>query len=79
MSGELISSQRAYELGFVSILFDKVNFRKDVLTVANQIAGKPKSSLIEIRKLISNNYLREKGLLEERKSFYNLLNNENAK
>ena len=44
-----------------------------------KIAEKPKSSLIEIKKLISNNYLLEKGLQEERKSFYSLLNSENAK
>jgi enoyl-CoA hydratase/carnithine racemase len=79
MTGELISAQRAYELGIVSVLLDKVNFLEKIIKIANQIAEKPKSSLIEIKKLISNNYLLEKGLNEERKSFYNLLNSENAK
>jgi len=79
MTGELISGQRAYELGFVSVLLDKNNFSIEAIKVANKIAEKPKSSLIEIKKLISNNYLLEKGLHEERKSFYNLLNSENAK
>jgi len=79
MTGELISAQRAYELGIVSVLLDKVNFLEEIIKIANQIAEKPKSSLIEIKKLISNNYLLEKGLHEERKSFYNLLNSENAK
>ena len=79
MSGEIISGTRAYELGLVSVLLDKVNFLEEVIKIANQIAEKPKSSLIEIKKLISNNYLLEKGLHEERKSFYNLLNSENAK
>ena len=79
MSGEIISGTKAYELGLVSVLLDKVNFLEEVIKVAKQIAEKPKSSLIEIKKLISNNYLLEKGLHEERKSFYNLLNSENAK
>jgi enoyl-CoA hydratase len=79
MTGELVSGQRAYELGFVSVLLDKNNFSIEAIKVANKIADKPKSSLIEIKKLISNNYLLEKGLHEERKSFYNLLNSENAK
>ena len=79
MSGEIISGTKAYELGLVSVLLDKVNFLEEVIKIANQIAEKPKSSLIEIKKLISNNYLLEKGLQEERKSFYSLLNSENAK
>ena len=79
MSGEIISGTKAYELGLVSILLDKVNFFEEVLKVANQIAEKPKSSLIEIKKLISNNYLPEKGFDDERKSFYSLLNSENTK
>ena len=79
MSGEIISGTKAYELGLVSVLLDKVNFLEEVIKIANQIAEKPKSSLIEIKKLISNNYLLEKGLHEERKSFYNLLNSDNAK
>ena len=79
MSGEIISGTKAYELGLVSVLLDKVNFLEEVIKIANQIAEKPKSSLIEIKKLISNNYLLEKNLHEERKSFYNLLNSENAK
>ena len=79
MSGEIISGTKAYELGLVSILLDKADFLKEVVKVANQIAEKPKSSLIEIKKLISKNYLQEKGFDEERKSFYNLLNSENTK
>ena len=79
MSGEIISGEKAYELGLVSVLLNKINFLKEAIKVANQIAEKPKSSLIEIKKLISNNYLPEKGFDEERKSFYSLLNSDNAK
>ena len=38
-----------------------------------------KSSLIEIKKLISKNEFIENGLKEERESFYTLLDHENAK
>jgi len=79
MSGEIISGEKAYELGLVSVLLNKINFLKEAIKVANQIAEKPKSSLIEIKKLISNNYLPEKGFDEERKSFYSLLDSNNAK
>jgi len=79
MSGKIISGTKAYELGLVSILLDKANFHEEVLKASSQIADKPRSSLIEIKKLISNNYLPEKSLDEERKSFYRLLNSEDTK
>ena len=79
MSGEIISAERAYELGLVSFLLDKNNFSSEVIKVAKKIAEKPKSSLIETKKLINNNQLLEQGLKQERKSFYNLLDGENAK
>ena len=79
MTGELISGQRAYELGFVSFLLDKNNFSIESIKVANKIAQKPKSSLIEIKKLISNNFNIDNDLERERNSFYKLLNSENAK
>ena len=79
LSGEMISSQRAYELGFVSVLLEENNFLEEAKKVARKIAEKPKSSLIEIKKLISINLLLERGLEEERKSFYSLLDHENAK
>ena len=79
MTGELVSGQRAYELGFVSVLLDKNNFSIEAIKVTNKIAQKPKSSLIEIKKLISNNLNIEKDLQRERSSFYKLLDSENAK
>ena len=75
----MISGQRAYELGLVSILLEKDNFSIELIKVASKIAEKPKSSLIEIKKLISNDYLLEQGLKDEREAFYNILNSENAK
>ena len=79
MTGDVISGQRAYELGLVSTLLEKDDFSIQAISIANKITKKPKSSLIEIKKLISNNCLLEKDLQEERKSFYSLLNSENAK
>ena len=79
MSGEIITGQRAYELGLVSILLEKNNFSVDAINVAKKFAEKPKSSLIEIKKLISHNQALEQGLEKERESFYNLLDSKNAK
>ena len=79
MTGEIISGQRAYELGFVSILLEKDNFSMEAIKAANKIAEQPKSSLIEIKKLISNNLNIENNLKQERNIFYELLNSENAK
>ena len=79
MTGELISGQRAYELGFVSIVLEKNNFSSEAIKVASKIALKPKSSLIEIKKLISNNLNINNDLKQERNSFYKLLNSENAR
>jgi enoyl-CoA hydratase len=75
MSGEIITGQKAYELGLVSVLLEKNNFSLEAIKVAE----KPKSSLIEIKKLISHNQTLEQGLENERKSFYSLLDSENAK
>ena len=79
LTGEIITGQRAYELGLVSVLLEKNNFLEEAKKIVKKIAEKPKSSLIEIKKLISNNTLLEQGLEEERKSFYSLLDHQNAK
>ena len=79
MTGELISGQRAYELGLVSILLDKNNFSIEAIKIANEIAQKPRSSLIEIKKLISDNFNVNNNLERERNSFYKLLDSENGK
>jgi enoyl-CoA hydratase len=79
MTGEIISGQRVYELGLASVLLDKNNFSTEAIKVANKIAQKPKSSLIEIKKLISNNLNIDSDLKQERNSFYKLLNSKNAK
>ncbi len=79
MTGEIISAQRAYELGFVSILLDKDNFSTEAIKIVTKMAQKPKSSLVEIKKLISNNLNIDNDFELERNSFYKLLNSENAR
>jgi enoyl-CoA hydratase/carnithine racemase len=79
MTGELISGQRAYELGFVSVLLNKNSFSTEAINFVRKISQRPKSSLIEIKKLISNNLNIDNDLEKERNSFYKLLNSENAK
>jgi enoyl-CoA hydratase len=75
----MISGIRAYELGLVSILLEGNNFLEEAKEITKKIAEKPKSSLIEIKKLISISRPFEQGLDDERKSFYELLDHENAK
>ena len=79
MTGEIISGQRAYELGLVSVLLDKDNFSEEIIKFVKKIAQKPKSSLIEIKKLISNDLSISSDFEQERNSFYKLLDSENAK
>ena len=79
MTGETISGLRAYELGLVSILLDKDNFSTEAMKAANKIAEKSKSSLIEIKKLISKDLNLDASLEQERSCFYKLLDSENAK
>ena len=79
MSGEIITGQRAYELGLVSVLLEKNNFSLEAIKVAKKITKKPKSSLIEVKKLINQSQILEHGLEKERKSFYKLLDSKNGK
>ena len=48
------------------IVVDKNNFQEESKKSVTKIAEKPKSSLIEIKKLISRNELIETGSKEER-------------
>ena len=79
MTGEIISSQRAYELGIVSALIDEDKFEKNSEEIIKKISSKPRSSLVEIKKLISKDEVLHKNLIIERNVFYNLLDSENKK
>ena len=59
-------------------LREKKNFKEESIKILTNIASKPKSSLIEIKRLNQTEYLK-KGLKMERESFYKLLNSLNKK
>jgi enoyl-CoA hydratase len=77
MSGEMISSQQAYEMGIVSIIFDNEEFEKKSFEFAKKIAEKPKSNLIEIKRLINLDKNLQDGIKIERNSFYSFLDSKN--
>ena len=79
MSGEIISAQQAYELGIVSKIIPKLNFKEIAFQFAKKISEKPKYNLIEIKKLVNKDENFNKMIKEERKSFYKLLDSENKK
>ena len=51
MSGEIISSMQAYEFGMVSRVISKDKFKEESIKIAKKISEKPKSSLVEIKKI----------------------------
>tara|TARA_B100001093_G_C26626226_1_gene926862 strand:+ start:90 stop:854 length:765 start_codon:yes stop_codon:yes gene_type:complete len=79
MSGDIISSTRAYEMGIVSKIIPKNEFKENSIKFAKIISEKPLSSLLEIKKLIKLNKNLVQGIKDERKSFYKLLNSKNKK
>ena len=79
MSGEMITAAKAYELGIVSLIIESDNYQVDAIQFMKKIAAKPKSSLIEIKKLINLSNSLTQDLAEERKSFYKLLSSDNKK
>ena len=77
MSGDIISAQKGFELGFVSKVIEKKNFKSESDNILQNIASKPKSSLIEIKRLTKIDSSLKNNLFEERSTFYKLLNSEN--
>ncbi len=79
MSGDIITAQKGFELGFVSKVIEKKNFKSESDKILQNIASKPKSSLIEIKRLTKIDGSLKNNLSEERDTFYKLLNSENKK
>ena len=79
MSGEIISSKQAYEMGIVSLIIDNVNFENKCYEIVKKISEKPKSNLIEIKILINLDKKFVEGAKEERNIFYKLLDSKNKK
>ena len=79
MSGEIISSMQAYEFGIVSRVISKDKFKEESIKIAKKISEKPKSSLVEIKKLINLDKKINSDIKKERQAFYKLLDSKNKK
>ena len=63
MSGEMITAQQAYEFGFVSKVLSSNKYTEDSINkIFKNIASKPRTSLIEIKRLIKLNKQLNEGL-----------------
>ena len=79
MSGNIIDSITAKELGIVSLIFKNENFNDESINFLKNISSKPKFSLQEIKRLINLDFKFKKALKEERNTFYKLLDSKNKK
>ncbi len=79
MSGEIITAQQAYEFGFVSKVLSSEKYKEEKDKIINNIASKPRASLIEIKRLIKLDNQIADDLKDERNTFYNLLDSDNKK
>ena len=79
MSGEIISAQQGFELGFVSKVIDKNVFKDESIKFLKNLSEKPKSSLVEIKRLTKIDDKITSDLADERETFYKLLDSENKK
>ena len=79
MSGEIISSMQAYEFGMVSRVISKDKFKEESIKIAKKISEKPKSSLVEIKKLMNLDKKIYSDIKKERQAFYKLLDSKNKK
>ena len=77
MSGEMITAQQAYEFGFVNKVLSSNKYTEDSNKIFKNIASKPRTSLIEIKRLIKLNKQLNEGLKDERATFYGLLDSKN--
>lgn len=79
MLGESFNAQKALSLGLISTVLDKENFEEKAIKIAERLSNKPKSSLVEIKRLIKLDSNIKKELKIERNTFYKLLDSENKK
>ena len=55
MLGDSFNAQEALRLGLISKILEKKNFEKEAILIAEKLSNKPKSSLVEIKRLIKLN------------------------
>ena len=79
MTGDIINSETAFNYGIVSLIVPKENFKTFTNEFLDKISSKPRKSLEIIKKLVNSEISQKKGLILERKEFFNLLDSENKK
>ena len=79
MTGDIINSDTAFKYGIVSLIVPKENFKNFINEFLEKISSKPRKSLEIIKKLINSEISQKKGMILERKEFFNLLDSENKK
>ena len=79
MTGDIINSETAFKYGIVSLIVPKENFKTFANEFLDKISSKPRKSLEIIKKLVNSEISQKKGLILERKEFFNLLDSENKK
>ena len=79
MTGDIINSETAFKYGIVSLIVPKENFKTFTNEFLDKISSKPRKSLEIIKKLVNSEISQKKGLILERKEFFNLLDSENKK
>ena len=79
MTGNIINSETAFKYGIVSLIVPKENFKTFTNEFLDKISSKPRKSLEIIKKLVNSEISQKKGMILERKEFFNLLDSENKK
>ena len=79
MTGDIINSETAFKYGIVSLIVPKENFKTFTNEFLDKISSKPRKSLEIIKKLVNSEISQKKGMILERKEFFNLLDSENKK
>ena len=79
MTGDIINSETALKYGIVSLIVPKENFKTFTNEFLDKISSKPRKSLEIIKKLVNSEISQKKGIILERKEFFNLLDSENKK
>ena len=79
MTGDIINSETAFKYGIVSLIVPKDNFKTFTNEFLDKISSKPRKPLEIIKKLVNSEISQKKGMILERKEFFNLLDSENKK
>lgn len=79
MTGDIITSTTAFELGIVNRVISKDQFKQTSMEIVKKISKQPKSSLVFIKHLTLEGKIIKRDIKKTRKIFYKLLDSENKK